>query len=139
MLHARRSAFVLLIMMATVGVGACSADAADAGVGEAGRSGSPATVMIQAFSFAPHQLDIALGTKVMWTNEDAITHTVTSGVPGRQGVPGVSKDRPAEPDGIFDFQLDGAGAMASFTFEDAGSFRYYCAIHAGMSGEIRVA
>ena len=44
---------------------------------------------IRVFQFQPGALEVRPGTRVMWTNQDDITHTVTSGVPG-------------SPDGRFD-------------------------------------
>ncbi len=82
-------------------------------------------VTIQTFQFRPDALEVAVGTEVTWTNEDDIEHTATSGTPG-------------SPDGTFDGELDGPGARFTFTFEDAGVFAYFCDVHQGMRGEIRV-
>lgn len=96
------------------------------------------TVAIRSFAFLPTQLTVDRGAEVTWTNGDDILHTVTTGAPGEQGVPGVSDDTPARADGILDHELDGEGATVSFTFEDPGTYPYYCAIHTGMTGVVVV-
>ena len=84
------------------------------------------TVSLIGSVFDPTPLRVPLGSTVIWTNRDAIAHTVTSGVPGA-------------PDGAWDGQLGGAGATFTWTFSTAGSFAYYCRFHAGlMHGVIEV-
>ena len=97
-----------------------------------------ATTTIHAFAFSPHALSVPEGSLVTWTNQDDITHTVTSGTPGTQGTPGVTKDVSPSPDGAFDQELAGAGATATVTFDQAGTFTYFCRIHPGMTGEVTV-
>ncbi len=98
----------------------------------------PTRVQIHTFAFEPPTVTVPAGTVVSWTNQDEITHTVTSGVARRQGVPGVSEDVPAEPDGTFDGALEGAGSTFDVAFEERGRFTYYCDIHAGMAGTVVV-
>jgi plastocyanin len=99
--------------------------------------GAPASsVRITGVMFEPSELTVAAGTTVKWTNEDDILHTVTSGKPKKQGIPGISEDRPGRPDGTFRESLDGAGSQYEFTFEEAGSYNYFCEIHANMTGTI---
>lgn len=95
-------------------------------------------VGIADFAFAPAELEIEQGQTVTWTNEDDIAHTVTSGRAKKQGVPGVSENRDAEPDGVFDSGTMELDDTFRFTFEEAGTFTYFCAIHAGMSARITV-
>lgn len=99
---------------------------------------SAESVAIRVFAFEPGTLEVPVGQRVTWTNEDRILHTVTSGEAGTKGVPGVSDPVPATPDGAFDRELDGAGTSFSFTFEEAGTYPYFCAIHPGMVGEVVV-
>ena len=65
------------------------------------------------------------GTRVVWTNQDEIKHTVTGGTPG-------------QPDGRFSMPLAGKGATASRQFTEPGVYRYFCERHQNMRGEIRV-
>jgi plastocyanin len=92
---------------------------------------------LKDFDFKP-DLTISVGETVSWVNRDDILHTVTSGKGQKQGVPGVSENKDAEPDGLFDQEMDGVGAEFSFTFEEAGTYSYFCAIHPGMRGKVTV-
>jgi len=82
-------------------------------------------VAVQLFKFRPDRADIKAGTRVTWTNQDEITHTVTAGTPDK-------------PDPAFDFRLAGKGTTAAFEFARPGTFTYFCARHPAMRGEIHV-
>ena len=86
--------------------------------------------------FQPNPLHIAPGTTVRWTNEDEILHTVTSGTRTYDDQH-LQKEIVAGPPG-FDFQLNGKGATAMFTFTQAGTFSYLCSRHPGMDAQIVV-
>lgn len=82
------------------------------------------SVTIVDFAFDPASIEVAAGSTVTWTNDDGVQHTVTAG----------------EPDGeIGDFNepID-ADASVEVTFDEAGTFAYYCAIHPSMIGEVVV-
>jgi plastocyanin len=104
--------------------------------------GNQETAAVQAeikdFDFQPEPVRAEVGGTVSWTNEDDILHTITSGIGQEQGVPGVSKNKDAKPDGLFDQEMDGVGSTFSFTFDKAGEYDYYCAIHPGMRGTVIV-
>lgn len=89
------------------------------------QSGAAATAAVRVFQFQPGALEVHAGTRITWSNEDDITHTVTSGMPGR-------------PDGRFDVQLAGKGAQGSATFTTPGVYPYFCARHESMRGEVVV-
>lgn len=91
---------------------------------------------IKTFMFMPSPLRIPAGTTVTWTNEDQIRHTVTS-ARRTYDERGMQKEILPGPPG-FDFELDGRGSTASFTFDDKGSFPYVCTIHPGMDSEVIV-
>jgi plastocyanin len=93
-------------------------------------------VDIRGFMFQPNPLRIAVGTTVQWTNQDEILHTVTSGM-RTYDEQHLQKDIIPGPPG-FDFQLDGKGRTATFTFSQAGSFSYLCSRHPGMDAQIVV-
>lgn len=100
---------------------------------------SAVAVTVEHIAFAPATLEVDAGTEVTWTNRDAdVVHTATSGIPGDAGVPGLDNAVPAEPDGTFDGDMNGADASFSFTFDEPGTYAYFCRVHQSMTGEIVV-
>lgn len=96
-------------------------------------------IAVVNIAFDPETVTVEAGTEVLWVNEDeAVHHTVTSGEPGDNGVPGVSKGKKARPDGTFDGDLPEAPAEFTFTFDKPGTYAYFCKIHPSMTGEIVV-
>jgi plastocyanin len=87
--------------------------------------GASPRVTVKDFIFRPSPDEVAVGTKLTWSNQDDLLHTVTSGVRGK-------------PDGKFDSKLDGVGTEFSFTFTQAGTFPFFCRIHPGTEGQIVV-
>ena len=77
-------------------------------------------VTISGFAFSPATLNVAVGTKVTWTNKDGTTHTVTSDT------------------NVFSSGNVANGASYSYTFNTAGTFPYHCSIHSYMKGTIVV-
>ena len=94
-------------------------------------------VAIATFAFTPKTFTVELGTSVTWRNDDDILHTVTSGRPRKQGVPGVTPDVDARPDGLFDRDLE-LDDTFDYEFTERGEYSYYCDIHSGMRGKIIV-
>ena len=76
--------------------------------------------------YDPTVLDITSGTTVLWDNVDNTMHTATSGTP-EDGA-----------DGAFDSDIISAGDTFEFTFNDAGSYDYYCILHPWMVGTVNV-
>ena len=88
-----------------------------------------ATVEITDFAYSPKQITVKVGDTVSWVNRDAFLHTVTSGaVDGPEN----------KPDDKFDENLDEAGSEASVTFDEAGTFTYFCKQHNAMDGVVIV-
>ncbi len=82
------------------------------------------TVEIKLFSF-PKSLEVSPGTTVVWTNRDAIEHSVTAGTPG-------------EPQSAFDSGLFVQGESFGHRFDEAGEFAYFCTRHESMRGVVTV-
>lgn len=81
------------------------------------------TVTAASFAFDPSELTVPAGTTVTFVNEDSARHTFTSG--------------DGEPDGTFDLEA-GEGESAEFTFDDAGTYPFFCQVHPSMTGTITV-
>ena len=75
---------------------------------------------IAKFAFAPKEITIAPGTKIVWTNHDETPHTVTS------------KDK--------SFASKGLDTDDKFehTFASEGDFNYICTLHPFMTGVVHV-
>lgn len=96
-------------------------------------------VRVANIAYMPASLDVSVGDTVAWTSEDeGVRHTVTSGEPAGDTVPGVSEGAPAMPDGTFDGALDDAGATFTFTFDTAGKYAYFCEVHPSMTAVVNV-
>ena len=76
-------------------------------------------VHIDNFVFQPAELRIKVGTTVTWTNRDDIPHTVMSA--------GKFRSKTLDTDDKF-----------SFTFTNAGDYKYFCSLHPHMMGMIKV-
>jgi plastocyanin len=103
----------------------------------AGPSGGGAgQVTIHLVAFDPGRVEIAAGTAVTWTQEDnASVHTVTSGTVDTDATGATT----VHPDGRFDSGQLGEGGTFSFTFQEPGTYPYFCVIHqATMRGEVSV-
>jgi len=81
-----------------------------------------AEIVIDNFAFAPTNLTVAAGTRIVWINRDEEPHTIMS---ADKAVPFKS---PA---------LD-TGDRFSFVFNRAGTYKYFCTIHSHMVGLIVV-
>ena len=79
------------------------------------------SVDIKGFAYDQATLTISKGTTVTWTQHDSAVHTVTS-VSGN----------------VLDSQNLAKGETFSYTFDEAGTFEYYCTIHPSMKGEVVV-
>jgi plastocyanin len=80
--------------------------------------------LTSSFTFSPATVTISPGTTVRWVNGASIYHTIT-------------------PDGHSEWDratMDQAGETFQHTFDNTGSFPYYCEPHrsAGMTGTITV-
>jgi plastocyanin len=76
-------------------------------------------VTIDNFTFTPAELKVKVGDTVTWTNHDDIPHTVVSA--------GKYRSKTMDTDDSF-----------SFTFANAGDYKYFCSLHPHMTGMIKV-
>jgi plastocyanin len=78
------------------------------------------SISISGMAFIPQTITVPVNTTIKWTNNDAITHTVTSDT------------------GLFDSGNISNGGTFSYTFTTVGSFSYHCTIHPMMTATITV-
>ena len=76
--------------------------------------------------FIPSTVTIPMGGTVTWENNDTAAHTSTAGS-ATEG-----------PSGVFDSSLIMAGSSFSHTFDEAGTFDYFCMVHPWMAGTVIV-
>jgi len=88
-------------------------------------SGAPGCETSNA-CYLPQDITISTGDTVQWDNVDNAAHTVTGGSPSDG------------PSGVFDSSLLMVGLDYSFTFNDAGSYDYFCMVHPWMVGSVTV-
>lgn len=90
-----------------------------------GGGGGGNAVLVKGFRFQPAAISIEAGESVEWTQTDNTTHTITSGVPG-------------DSDGEFDHRDFDQNEKFTHTFEEAGTYAYFCNIHNSMKGKVTV-
>jgi LPXTG-motif cell wall-anchored protein len=78
------------------------------------------SVTIRDFEFAPASVTIDVGDTVTWNNDGPTPHSATA------------------DEGDFDTGIFDAGESRSHTFEEAGTFSYFCTPHPNMRGTITV-
>jgi plastocyanin len=84
-------------------------------------SGGGVAIKMQNIQFDPKAVTVKVGQKVTWTNDDTTDHNVTAD----SGADFKSKD----------FGKDGT---FSFTPDKAGTIKYECTIHPGMTATLTV-
>ena len=82
---------------------------------------STAAISISNFAFSPSSITVLPGTKVTWTNNDSVAHTIIS-----------------DSDNLLNSQNIEPGDTFSYTFTTPGTTAYHCSIHPSMTGTITV-
>jgi plastocyanin len=98
-----------------------SASSSSTSTAAASSSGGAVTIKMQNIAFDPKAVTVKVGQKVTWTNEDTVDHNVTS-----QSGETIKSDN------------FGKGATFSFTPKTAGTIKYACTIHPGMTATLTV-
>jgi plastocyanin len=84
-------------------------------------SGGTVDIDMKNIRFAPESQTVAVGQKVVWTNQDTVDHNVV-----------------AEDGADFKSENFGKGGTYSFTPTEAGTIKYTCTLHPGMDGTLTV-
>ena len=83
-------------------------------------SSETADVNIEDLAFNPAEINVPVGSTVTWFNKDSVIHTVTA------------------REGTFDSGNLSRNETFSHTFEERGTFEYYCTIHPYIEGRVVV-
>jgi plastocyanin len=83
--------------------------------------GGEVEIKMQNIQFAPKDVTVKVGQKVKWDNEDSVDHNVT-----------------AESGADFKSSDFGKGGSFEFTPDKAGTIKYVCTIHPGMTATLNV-
>ena len=129
---------LMALLAAGLLMAGCSSSAEEGSPPRPAGTSTTNAVAIQGIAFAPESLTVPVGARVTWTNKDNVKHTVTSGKPGKDAIPGVSKGTSAKPTGVFDHAMAPSASTFTFDFQEAGTYTYFCRIHSSMRGVIVV-
>ena len=79
------------------------------------------SVAISGMQYQPATIRVKAGEQITWTNNASMPHTVTS-----------------TSDGSLASKRLNRGSVFSHTFEQPGTYTYYCALHPSMTGTVIV-
>jgi plastocyanin len=119
----RHRAFVLVMVLVGLLLAGCGGKSG--GTGPDGNTPGQNEIWMQNMTFVPNAKTISPGTTITWVNKDSFNHTVVSGTPGN-------------PDGKFASSALGPNGTFPHTFNDVGTYPFYCSIHTSMTGTITV-
>jgi plastocyanin len=120
-------ALCAVVALAAAGCGSSNSSSTSSGssssasTGAAASSGGGVAIKMQNIAFDPKAVTVKVGQKVTWTNDDSVDHNVTS-----QSGETIKSDN------------FGKGAAFSFTPTKAGTIKYVCTIHPGMTATLTV-
>lgn len=108
----------LVFLCAALAVAGCATTARAPSTGSVSQEPEDAVVELVGLEFAPRQIQVPVGRRVVWRWTDSVVHDV------------VSEDFASSK------ALDG-GAYA-VRFDKAGTYPYRCTLHTGMDGTVVV-
>jgi plastocyanin len=124
----RRSLALLPALAVTAALAAgCGGDdnggtsAATAPASTPASAGGAVAVKMKDIQFVPKDVTVKAGQTITWTNDDSVNHNVI-----------------AESGASFRSKDFGEGGSFSFKAAKAGTIKYVCTIHPGMTGTITV-
>ncbi len=120
---------LLTTLLATAAaMAACSSDATPTATPLPAATPTPEAtkeggVSADIVNFTHQDLVVTVGTAITWVNRDSASHTSTSrvGSPGRWNSRGLRM-----------------GESFTFTFDEPGTYQYFCSIHPRMTGTVTV-
>ena len=122
-------ALCAVVALAAAGCGGSNSSSTSSGSSSGASTSTPAAsssgggvaIKMQNIAFDPKAVTVKVGQKITWTNDDSTDHNVTA----NSGA---------------DFKSDnfGKGGTFSFTPTKAGTIKYVCTIHPGMTATLTV-
>jgi plastocyanin len=113
---------IVVLALALAGCGGGDDKKTDSNAKPAAGGGGEVKVAIKDIKFLPHTVSAKVGQKIVWTNDDPVSHNVTPAAGGAE----------------FESGTLSSGATFSFTPKKAGTINYVCTIHPGQTGTIKV-
>jgi plastocyanin len=112
---------LIVLSIAAMALAGCSSSdgTADSTTTTEATGGGDTEVSVLNFRFEPGDVTVSVGDSVTWTNDSSSGHTTTAS------------------DGGWDQALAG-GETFTLTFDTAGTFDFFCAIHPAMTGSVTV-
>ena len=80
----------------------------------------------QSGFFSPLNLNVQVGTTVVWINVDVLGHTIQS------------MDEEGIPTGLYNSNILQTGERFAFKFDEKGEYNYFCTLHPWRVGQITV-
>lgn len=76
--------------------------------------------------YIPLNLQVKVGTTVVWVNDDNVLHTVQS------------QDEDGNPIGVFNSNVLNTGERFAYKFDESGTYDYFCTLHPWRVGQVTV-
>jgi plastocyanin len=113
--------FLLLAALSATGLFAAGCGGGDSGGASAQALGSNDVIGMKSLHFKPDHVQVAVGQKVTWRNEESVPHDVK-----------------ADSGADFSSKTFGKDGTFSITPDKVGTITYECTLHPGMDGTIDV-
>lgn len=134
-LRPRRPRLLLLAATSSLLLSTACASSSSGTAAEAEADGDGVRVGTALLAFDPKEVRVAKGQTVTWVGGDNITHVL---VEGEYEVDNHGLRTEETDDKAFNLRLTKTGQKVSHTYDQAGTFTYYCTIHKGMNGTVVV-
>ncbi len=126
-LRSQRARCAALLLLAGVSLGAAGCGGSDGGTGSegggAGTASAKQTVQIASYKYLPETVEVQARGSITWKNEDDALHNAQTDDGGT---------------GAFDTKDLDLGDSKRLTFEEPGTYSYYCIYHRFMEGTVEV-
>jgi plastocyanin len=124
-MNMRRIPLVLCAAVALAAAGCGGGDSSSSSsstpAASSSSSGGGVAIKMANIAFDPKDVTVKAGQKITWTNDDSTDHNVT-----------------ADSGADFESKDFGKGGTFDFTPDKAGTIKYECTIHPGMTATITV-